>query len=117
MKFRRANPAAARMVASNSGCLISFSMRVLTLPRAAFSYGRALNVGFAAATAPLVVSLSAHALPLDRHWLRNLTRPFADPLVDGVVGKTMFLLRVQDAVGRKAKYRLGPDGKLAWLEL
>ena len=36
---------------------------------------------------------------------------------DGVGGKTMFLLRVQDAVGRKAKYRLGPDGKLAWLEL
>lgn len=36
---------------------------------------------------------------------------------DGVGSKTMFLLRAQDAVGRKAKYRLGPDGKLAWLEL
>ena len=35
----------------------------------------------------------------------------------GVEGKTMFLVRVQDAIGKKAKYRLGPDGKLAWLEL
>ncbi len=67
----------------------TFPVRLITLPHATFSYGRALNVGAAAATAPLIANLSAHALPFDRHWLRNLTRPFADPLVDGVVGKTL----------------------------
>jgi hypothetical protein len=36
---------------------------------------------------------------------------------DGVGSKTMFLVRVQGAVGREAKYRLGQDGKLAWLGL
>ena len=66
-----------------------FPAKLVQIEKAEFSYGRALNLGFAAATAPLVASLSAHARPLDRHWLRNLARPFTDPLVDGVVGKTL----------------------------
>ena len=66
-----------------------FPVTLIELPRAEFSYGRALNRGFAAATAPVVVSLSAHALPLDRHWLRNLVRPLVDERVAGVVGKTL----------------------------
>jgi len=66
-----------------------FPVTLIELPRAEFTYGRALNRGFAAATAPMVVSLSAHALPLDRHWLRNLVRPLADERVAGVVGKTL----------------------------
>lgn len=67
----------------------NFPVRLVHIPKDEFSYGRALNLGFAAATAPYVASLSAHALPLDRHWLRNLTRPLLDPRVDGVVGKTL----------------------------
>ena len=67
----------------------AFPVRLIVIPKKSFSYGRALNAGFAAATAPFVASLSAHALPFDRHWLRNLVRPLADPLVDGVVGKTL----------------------------
>ncbi|HPQ71084.1 MAG TPA: glycosyltransferase [bacterium] len=66
-----------------------FPVTLIELPYAEFSYGRALNRGFAAATAPVVVSLSAHALPLDRHWLRNLVRPLVDERVAGVVGKTL----------------------------
>lgn len=71
------------------GRVAAFPTRLIALPHEQFSYGRALNLGFAAASAPVVVSLSAHALPFDRHWLRNLVRPLADPLVDGVVGKTI----------------------------
>ena len=67
----------------------AFPVRLIQLPHDEFTYGRALNLGFAAATAPVVASLSAHALPLDRHWLRNLVRPLDDPHVDAVVGKTL----------------------------
>jgi len=65
----------------------AFPVKLISLPHERFTYGRALNLGFVAATAPVVVSLSAHALPFDRHWLRNLARPLADPRVDGAVGK------------------------------
>jgi rhamnosyltransferase len=67
----------------------SFPVKWVVIPKASFTYGRALNVGIAATSAPVVANLSAHALPFDRDWLRNLTRPFDDPLVDGVVGKTL----------------------------
>lgn len=66
-----------------------FPVTLITLAREEFSYGRALNRGFAASSAPFVVSLSAHALPLDRYWLRNLVRPLAAAHVVGVVGKTL----------------------------
>jgi glycosyltransferase involved in cell wall biosynthesis len=64
-----------------------FSTRVLTIPPAAFTYGHALNVGFAAARAPVVVSLSGHAIPRDAQWLAELLRPFADPRVAGAYSR------------------------------
>jgi len=66
-----------------------FPVKLVKIDKAQFTYGRALNLGFAAATASFVACLSAHALPFDRHWLRNLLRPFVDERVDGVVGKTL----------------------------
>ncbi len=52
-----------------------------------FTFGRSLNVGFAATQADVVIALSAHAFPCDRHWLQNLVRHFTDPLIAGVYGK------------------------------
>ena len=46
-----------------------------------FSYGRALNVGFAAATHEICVILSAHSLPLGRSFLAECAKPFDDPAV------------------------------------
>ncbi len=62
--------------------------RVLELPAAAFSFGRALNLGAAAAAAPVVVALSAHAFPRDDGWLARMVAPFGDPAVACAFGPT-----------------------------
>jgi GT2 family glycosyltransferase len=49
-----------------------------------FDYSRALNIGIEAARGDLIVSLSAHAIPLDEQWLGKMTAPFADESVAGV---------------------------------
>ncbi|HEY7060258.1 MAG TPA: glycosyltransferase [Chloroflexota bacterium] len=61
--------------------------RLLEIPPETFTYGRALNVGVAAAQGAVVVSLSAHSLPAHERWLANLVRNFADTRVAGVYGR------------------------------
>jgi glycosyltransferase involved in cell wall biosynthesis len=58
--------------------------RVIDLPPSDFDYSRALNVGIEEARGDLVVSLSAHAIPLDDDWLATMLAPFEDARVAGV---------------------------------
>jgi glycosyltransferase involved in cell wall biosynthesis len=44
-----------------------------------FTFGRALNLGIAAATSEIVVFASAHVLPIGPNWLKDLVAPFSDP--------------------------------------
>ena len=67
--------------------------RVIDIPAGSFTFGRALNVGAAAATGDVVIALSAHAFPRDEGWVERITDEFADP-------------RVACACG----YDSGPDG-------
>lgn len=46
-----------------------------------FSFGRSLNYGCKAATGEILVFISAHCIPTDNHWLKNLVSPFEDPKV------------------------------------
>ncbi len=64
-------------------------VRLIEIPAATFTYGRALNVGMREARGPILVSLSAHAIPFDKDWLANLLKPFDDPDVCAVVGKPL----------------------------
>jgi rhamnosyltransferase len=66
-----------------------YPARLIEIPPGSFTYGRALNIGIAAATSDVVVSLSAHSLPATERWLGNLVRNFADPHVAGVYGRQM----------------------------
>src|SRR5437764_9113130 len=50
----------------------SYGARTLELVPERFSFGRALNLGAATATGRVLISLSAHAFPRDRHWLMRL---------------------------------------------
>jgi rhamnosyltransferase len=64
-------------------------VRVEEIPPSTFTYGRALNLGFAWTSAPLVVALSAHALPADARWLERLLAPFADEQVMATYGRQL----------------------------
>jgi rhamnosyltransferase len=67
--------------------------RVIDIPAGSFTYGRALNVGCAAATGDVVIALSAHAFPPDAGWVERITAEFAD-----------------DRVACACGYDSGPDG-------
>jgi glycosyltransferase involved in cell wall biosynthesis len=54
-----------------------------------FTYGYALNLGVASVDAEIVATLSAHSLPANADWLRNLVRPFSTPRVVGVYGRQL----------------------------
>jgi glycosyltransferase involved in cell wall biosynthesis len=62
----------------------SYQARIVSLAPTDFDYSKALNVGIEAARGEVVVSLSAHAIPLDDHWLSAVTAPLEDPRVAGV---------------------------------
>jgi rhamnosyltransferase len=62
--------------------------RVLTLAPDEFTYGRALNLGCAEAGAPVIVALSAHALPADGRWLDRMVAWFDDPTVACAYGES-----------------------------
>ena len=65
------------------------AVRLLELPAADFSFGRALNLGAAAARAPVVVALSAHALPPDREWIARMAAWFEDDAVACAFGEAV----------------------------
>lgn len=58
-----------------------FGARIVPIRQAEFSYGRAINLGFAAARGEFVMLLSAHALPVGSHFLTAAVEPFTDPQV------------------------------------
>lgn len=62
----------------------AFGATVVTLPRAEFTYGRALNRGLAAATGEFAVLLSAHSLPIGPEFIRHATQPFQNPRIAAV---------------------------------
>ena len=65
------------------------AVRLLEIPAAEFSFGRALNLGAAAAAAPVIVALSAHALPPDDGWVARMAAWFEDPRVACAFGETV----------------------------
>lgn len=59
----------------------SCGAQVLSLPAAHFSFGRALNLGTAHASAPVVAAVSADALLTGNDWLGRIVDWFAVPRV------------------------------------
>jgi rhamnosyltransferase len=58
--------------------------RVLELSPSEFDYSRSMNVGIENVHGEIVVSLSAHAIPVDERWLATMVAAFEDPRVAGV---------------------------------
>ena len=62
--------------------------RLVAIPPEEFTFGRSLNLGVRAASAPFVVVASAHTRPVDERWLENLLRPLRErPEVAMVYGR------------------------------
>ncbi len=66
-----------------------FPLRIFTIPKKSFSYGGSLNLGAKLANGNIIVNLSAHALPANKQWLKNLIAPLKDKAVGGVYGKEL----------------------------
>jgi rhamnosyltransferase len=63
--------------------------RVIEIPSASFTFGRALNVGAAAARAPIHFALSSHALPPDMLWIERSLAKYDRADVAGTSGAPM----------------------------
>jgi rhamnosyltransferase len=59
----------------------------IEIPAAGFTFGGALNTGCEAATAPLIIALSAHAFPRDERWAERMVAAFDDERVAAVCGE------------------------------
>jgi glycosyltransferase involved in cell wall biosynthesis len=62
-------------IARSAGALVQ------PIPPSSYTFGRALNLGCALASAPIAVALSAHALPPDQGWLARMVGAMADEQV------------------------------------
>jgi rhamnosyltransferase len=54
---------------------------VVHLPKPDFTYGHAINVGVANASADIIVMLSSHSVPLGGQFIENCLKPFRDEKV------------------------------------
>ncbi len=54
-----------------------------------FIPGKAINLGIAKSTGEIVVCLSAHCIPVDKYWLKNLVKDLSKKQVGAVYGKQL----------------------------
>lgn len=64
--------------------------RVIEIDAARFSFGYSLNVGAAAARAPIHFALSSHTFPPDDHWIERSLSKYDRPDVAGTTGGPTF---------------------------
>jgi glycosyltransferase involved in cell wall biosynthesis len=64
-----------------------YPVRLISIPRQEFTFGRALNVGCEAARGMIIVSLSADATPRDTTWLAALVAPLMSGECTAIYGR------------------------------
>jgi len=64
-----------------------FPVKIVTIAKEEFSYGRALNIGCSHISTDFIVLVSAHAYPLRRDWIQNLLAPFENAAIGVVYGR------------------------------
>jgi glycosyltransferase involved in cell wall biosynthesis len=67
----------------------SFPTHLIQIKPEDFTYGYALNLGVSSVETDYVATLSAHSLPANPDWLRNLLKPFTRPRVAGIYGRQL----------------------------
>ncbi len=66
--------------------LKGYSVRLKQIRPEEFNFGGTKNMGAKLARGQYLVYLSQDAIPIDRNWLRNLTKPLSDPEIQVVQG-------------------------------
>jgi glycosyltransferase involved in cell wall biosynthesis len=64
-----------------------YPLKIYKIKKSDFTFGKSLNLGCEKAEGSIVVSLSAHAIPLNNYWLKNLISPFKNKKIGAVYGK------------------------------
>lgn len=78
-----------------------------------FIPGKALNDGIRASTGNYIVCISAHCIPNDRHWLKNLYNNLSkNKKIAGVYGRQLPLSYTSDADMRDLSITFGQDKKI-----
>jgi rhamnosyltransferase len=92
----------------------SFPTRLIQIAPEEFTYGYALNLGVASVDADIVATLSAHSLPANQDWLRNLIQPFSQVRVAGVYGRQLPRANatILERIGMRLSGVLGESPKL-----
>lgn len=55
-----------------------FPVEIFSIEKNLFTYSKALNFGALNTDADFLICLSAHAVPIDQNWLKNLVQPLLD---------------------------------------
>jgi glycosyltransferase involved in cell wall biosynthesis len=63
-----------------------YGHRLVKIKQSDFSFGGSLNKGIAVSSGRIIVSLSAHCVPIHDHWLQKLTEPLFEGEAEIVVG-------------------------------
>ena len=58
-------------------------VQIVRIPKARFDYSQALNLGISRSRSPLIVNISAHAIPSGSAWLAGIVSHLRNPSVAG----------------------------------
>lgn len=72
----------------------SYNCKIVHIKKSDFSFGRSLNMGCSAARGDVLILLSAHCIPTDRFWLKNLVLPISDGVCDYSYGRQIARLGI-----------------------
>lgn len=66
-----------------------FGAKVINISKSVFTYGRSLNVGCEASSGECLVLLSAHCIPCDENWLKDLVNPLEEGISEYSYGRQL----------------------------
>lgn len=66
-----------------------YPVRLLRIPPGSFTFGYALNYGIEKAKGDIIVNISAHCIPVNTDWLRELVAPIAGMEADATFGRQL----------------------------
>lgn len=65
----------------------SYDCKIVQIKKSNFSFGRSLNMGCSAAIGDILILLSAHCIPTDRFWLKNMVQPICEGVCEYAYGR------------------------------